>query len=363
MLSRTFSRSLLALGSIAALSASLFIGCGNGIGNSYGTITTYAGTGEFGYTGDGGKATSAKLYDPYCLTLDASGNLFIGDYGNNTIRKVDASSHIITTYAGTGVEGYAGDGGPASSAQLYAPMGCAIGPDGDLYFTDRGNRVIRKVDHTTSIITTAGGPYSFPTTLAFDHAGNLYIADKTHIRRVNRATNLMVTIAGNGSLTYSGDGGAATNAGIGLPAGFAFDAADNIYFSDPQNGSVRRIDKNTGIITAYAGTGVLPKPNDVVGLDHDATQAQLTSPRGLAFGPDGSLYIADASSARILRVQAGTGILQSVVGAGENKYDGDGGPSAHAHLHDPADILFDSAGNLYIADNFNAAVRKVTPFH
>ena len=224
-----------------------------------GVITTVAGKGKSGSSGDGGPATQAALDDPSGLAIDGSGNLYIADTGNDRVRRVDAATGLITTVAGTGEEGFSGDGGPATQAALDEPHGLAFGGAGNLYIADTGNDRVRRVDAATGLITTVagtgeegfsgdGGPATQaaldePHGLAFGGAGNLYIADtgNDRVRRVDAATGLITTVAGTGEEGFSGDGGPATQAALDEPSGLAFDGAGNLYIADTRNSRVRRV--------------------------------------------------------------------------------------------------------------------------
>ena len=202
------------------------------------------------------------------------GDLFIADQNNSRIRRVDAATGIITTVAGNGVSGYGGDGGPATSASLYQPTGVAVDAAGNVFITDRGNNRVRKVDAATGVITTVagtgtngysgdGGPatgadLAYPTAVAVDAAGDLFIVDlgNSRIRRVDAATGIITTVAGNGMQAYGGDGGPATGASLNYPLDVAVDAAGNVFIADYVNHRVRRVDAATGVIATVAGTGV-----------------------------------------------------------------------------------------------------------
>src|SRR5204863_478114 len=217
------------------------------IAGATGVITTVAGNGVLGFAGDGGAATNASLNSPASVAQDASGNLYIAEYANHRIRKVTAATGIITTVAGNGINTFAGDGGAATSASLSHPNGVALDAGGNLYIADLGNERIRKVAAATGIITTVAGNgvISFagdggaatsasltrPTGVALDASGNLYIADNVNhrIRKVDAATGIITTMAGNGNPTFAGDGGAATSASVYVPTGVALDASGNLY--------------------------------------------------------------------------------------------------------------------------------------
>ena len=334
--------------------------------NPKGVITTAAGVGHPGYSGDGGAATAAQLNSPYGVTADDAGNLYIADWGNRRIRRVDASSGNISTVAGTGVFGGDGDGGAATAAQLNFPAGAAVDSEGNLYIADMRNQRIRKVD-TAGVITTVAGngtrgysgdggaataaQLNDPRGAAVDGAGNLYIADwnNRRIRKVD-AKGVITTVAGGGKLSGSrAEGAAATEARLGQVYGAAVDAAGNLYIAD--GGSrIRKVDA-TGVITTVAGS----RTSDYSGDGGAATAAQLNSPRGVAADDSGNIYIADAGSSRIRKVDK-AGVITTVAGTRDI---GDGGAAAAARLNSPHGLAADGAGNLYIADWNNRRIRKV----
>jgi len=335
-----------------------------------GIITTVAGNGTSGYSGDGGSATQASLYDPMGVAVDSTGNIYIADSYNHRIRKVDPSG-IITTVAGNGSYGYSGDGGPATSAMLDYPGGVAVDPAGNLYIADTGNHCLRKVDPSGRITTVAGnGSYGYsgdggpatsamldyPGGVAVDTSGNIYIADEYNerIRKVD-PSGMITTVAGNGSPGYSGDGGPAVDADINNPYGVAVDSTGNLYIADYGNNRVRKVD-SSGRITTVAGNGTWAPLGDG-GL---ATDAGLRYPSGIAVDSSGDLFIADCWHHRIRKVDP-SGRITTVAGNGSKGYSGDGGPATSAKLYYPRGVAVDSAGNLYIADSGNGCIRKVDP--
>ncbi len=371
------------------LLATALFGCGGSNNtttlrtSSLGTITTVAGNGVTGYSGNGGLATSAELNQPDCAVMDSAGNLYIGDGVTNTIRKVAAGTGIISAYAGNGAAGYSGDGGPATAASMYGPEACALDSTGNLYVADVGNNVIRKITASTGIITTvagdgygsgcAGGGFGgdgglatkaqlfCPDGVVVDAAGDLFISDHNNqrVREVNGTTGIITTIAGNGQNGVYSAGGPATGALVSSPSQLALDASGNLYIAEVS--VVAKLNLATGMISTVAGgsTQLTANLNDL-GDGGPATQAMFGGAGGVALDAAGNIFIADGGSNRVRKVTVSTGIITTVVGTTEG-YSGDGGPAADAQLHAPKGLFFDASGNLYIADTYNSVVRKVTP--
>jgi RHS repeat-associated protein len=338
---------------------------------STGVIVTLTGNGDGGSLGDGGKATSAQVYSPSAVAVDSAGNLYIADSFNDRVRKITASTGIITTVAGNGTNGYSGDDGPAADAELSEPSGIALDSAGNIYIADELNSVIRKVSVASGIITTVagtgeagyqgdGGPatvaeLAYPAGVAVDGSGNIYIADSDNnaIRKVTVSTGLITTVAGNGSAGYSGDGGLAINATLNYPGALALDSAGNLYIADSSNHVIRKVTISTGVISTVAGTGWPSYCCD----GGPALDAQLHFPSGIAVDSTGNIYIADTDNNRIREVTVSSGNINTI--AGSNSYSGDGGPATSALLNFPSGVVPDSSGNLYIADYDNCRVRKV----
>ncbi len=333
-------------------------------------ITTIAGNGNGGYSGDGNIATLASLWVPASVVIDKFGNKYIADTYNNCVRKVTIQG-IITTYAGAVSEGmgYSGDGGLAVLAQLNGPNGLAIDSIGNLYISDCNNFCIRMVNTKGIITTIAGGGFSgvgdgglatnaqlqYPTGIVLDKSGNLYIADWSdqRIRKVSK-TGFITTVAGIGIAGFSGDGNAATSAKLNYPAGVAVDNNGNLYISDYQNSRIRKVNSN-GIITTIAGNGT----NGFSGDGGGATFSVLNSPYGITVDANGNVYFSDQINYRIRKINT-NGIITTVAGNGSYGFGGDGGKATSALLANPYGVALDFAGNLFIVDHDNNVIRQVT---
>jgi sugar lactone lactonase YvrE len=363
-----------------------------------GAVTTIAGTEKGGFSGDGGAATDAQVQFPSGIVLDAKGNLYVADSNNNRVRKVDRDG-IITTVAGTGVSGFSGDGGGATAARLDTPVGLAVDGAGNLYIADHGNNRVRRVDAKGVIATVAGsgaagpGPgrvatkveLSAPEALAVDGQGNLYVSEFLHARVVKISrTGQLAVVAGTGIAGYSGDGRRAGVAQLSAPAGLAFDSGGNLLIADYGNRVIRKVDP-AGVITTIPAS----------------VKARLHDPVGLA-SRGGDLYVADAGDARVVRIRASgslsvvatrvapayllldgaarldmsdfvdhrikqidvsntgrPGVISLVAGTGTAGFSGDGGPATKARLNVPYGLAMDARGNLYFSDRENNRVRRV----
>lgn len=396
-------------------------GCTPPSGETSGFIYTLAGYGESpgnpgtaGYNGDKIAATAAELDYPYDLAVDIAGNLFIDDPGNSRIREVSCvtttggggactastgqTAGDIYTVAGNGTAGYNGDQQPATSAELYGPSGVAVNNYGDLFIVDGDNVLVRWVpcevstlrttlhclsyQRTYGYIYTVAGSYGtlgysnnvpatdvmldYATKTASDSAGNIYIADTYNcvVREVSASTGEISTFAGTpGTCEYGGgDGGPATSAYLNYPYGVAVDSLDNVYIADSHNCLIREV--SGGTISTFAG--VSPTAGPTCGYSGDggaATSAQLSYPTGVAVDSAGNVYIAEVGNSIVRKVTVNSGTISTfagnrILGAG---YSGDNGPATKAQLDYPTDVAVDSAGNVYIADEYNSRIRKVNP--
>ena len=282
-----------------------------------GIITTIAGTGEAGYAGDGGLAAAALMREPFMCAFDSQGNLYVAEATNHCVRRVDAATGRIATVAGNGDQGYSGDGGPAVEATMDQPYSLQVDGNGDIYIVDRLNSVIRKVDAATGIITT---------------------------------------VAGTGEAGYSGDGGPGTAAMLREPNDCFLDRRGGLLIADIQDQRIRRLDLVTGIITTFAGNGEKARGGD----GSPALQASILGARAVCMDSRGNTYIAEREGNGVRKVDA-NGIMSTFAGTGERGYDGDGGPAITATWGAPKAIRCDSRDNVIVVDTENHAIRRIDP--
>jgi len=337
-------------------------------------IATAVGTGEKGFAGDGGPANAALLNGPFDIAFDAAGNLYFSDTFNNRIRRVAAGSGIIATVAGSGDKGYSGDGGPATAAALNEPYGIVVDRAGNIFIADRLNRRVRRIDAASGIITTSagtgeaaysgdGGPaaeagLAEPNGLAFDAAERrLYIADVAdhRVRVIDLASGTIATFAGTGKGEHSGDGGPARDAGVFGARAVKLGVDGTFYILERQGSSLRAVDPATGIITTIAGTGARGYSGD----GGPALAAVFDAPKEMAIDRDGSLIIVDTENHAIRRIDRASFIVSPLAG-GHKGGDGDGGPATAAGLDRPHGAVVGPDGAIYIGDTNNHRIRKVT---
>ncbi|CAI2719302.1 NHL domain-containing protein [Nitrospina watsonii] len=337
-----------------------------------GMLTNVVGTGVSGYSGDKGPANRATLKVPAGLTFDKQGNLYIADRENHVVRKVDTNG-IITTVAGTGSAGYSGDKGPATEAQLDLPSDMAVDNAGNLYISDRSNNVIRKVTPDGIITTYAGtGDDGYngdnmpalranldkPFGLTVDNAGNLYIADRgnNRIRKVDAESGLISTIAGDGGFFFIGDNGPAYRASIAGPTDVAVDDEGNVYIADRNNNRIRKVN-TLGMIRTVMGTG----QQDYNGDSEVARETNLHLPFAIALDTNGDLLVVDRSHYRIRKMFQKGSRVETLAGNGVKNFAGDNGPATGAKLEFPHGIAVDDEDNIIFADKGNYRIRKIDP--
>ncbi len=336
-------------------------------------ISTYAGTGFSGFGADGGSATSTAMTTPIHTAMDASGNIYYSDYTNNRVRKISTSG-IVTTVAGNGTPGYSGDGTPATTAAIHNPAGIAIDASGNLFITDYLGYEIRKVN-TSGIISTVAGTGAAgygadgiaATSSAINHCwgvttdatGNVYFSDRYNhvIRKVNTA-GIISTIAGTGTLGYSGDGGPATAAKLDEPLDLLFDQSGNLLFTEGANNIVRKIAPD-GTISTLAGNGTAGFGGD--GSPATSATVEFNVPVGICLDAAGNIYISDYSNNRVRRISASTSIISTIAGTGAAGYNGDGIAPTTATLKNPQGVAIYGTNDLYICDANNYRIRKIDP--
>jgi sugar lactone lactonase YvrE len=341
------------------------------------TITTYAGNGLIGFAGDNDIASNAEVSNPMGLNFDLSGNLLI--CANVLIRKVNVATTIISTIAGSDTatnQGGNGDGGPALAADMFDPYAICIDKAGNYYIADYYYSEVRKVDILSGIIDTFagcriagnsgdGGPAkkakfgSGISSICIDTMHNyMYISDEWNhrVRRVDMSTGIIDAFAGTGINSYSGDSGLAINATFSRILGVCTDQFGNVYIGDWDNARIRKVDFVTGIVTTIAGNGTTGYSGDN-GL---AINANISKPTAICIDKDGNLYFSDETNQRVRKVESSTGIITTVAGNGTAGFSGDGNAAVNASLNHPSGICIDSSYNLFVSDFNNHRVRKIT---
>jgi DNA-binding beta-propeller fold protein YncE len=338
-------------------------------------ISTMVGTGQAGYSGDGGPAAQACLNNPFDVAFDRAGNLYLSDAVNHCIRRVDAGTGIIATVAGRGEAGYSGDGGRATGALLDEPYGIVLDANGNLYFADRLNRRVRRVD-TRGVIPTIAGPgepasdgdggpagragLAEPNGVALDATGaRLFIADVAahRVRVVDLARGTIASFAGNGEARHAGDGGPAAQAGIFGARAVQVAPDGTVYILERQGSTLRAVDPRSGVIRTVAGTGARGYDGD----GGDALAATLNAPKEFAVDADGNLLIVETETHVIRRIDARTRIVATIAGNGRHGGEGDGGPATRAGLARPHGVAVGPDGAILIGDTENHRIRKLVP--
>lgn len=334
------------------------------------SLVTIAGTGVTGSGGDGGPGTAATLFAPTGITVDGAGNIYFTDGSNHRVRKVTPSGQI-TAFAGTGRLGNTGDGGAAIDASMNSPTGIVADGAGNVYISDTGNHRVRKISTDGRITTIAGTGrndfggdggqaldafFSSPSGLALDGSGNLLIVDRGNfrVRKLNLATGVINTVAGNGLAEFDGDGGLATEASLYVPAGVAVDAAGNIYICDQGHQRIRRVSASDNKIRTIAGNGMAGYNGDGIA----AESASLNNPFFMAVDSAGDLYIADQSNHRVRKVNVSSGLISTVAGTGISGSAGEPSSPIAVQLASPTGVAIDATGQLFVADRLNHRIRR-----
>lgn len=337
-------------------------------------IYTVAGSGSVDYYADNIQATDAGIVATGAIALDQSGNIYIADMYHNRIRKVDAFTGIITTIAGTGVGGYNGDNISATSAQIHYPMSVAVDEIGNVYFGDYSNNRVRKIDISTGLISTIAGTgvYGYngdsiiataakiteTTGIALDASGNIYFSDlgNSRIRKIDMSSGYIYSIAGTGINGYNGDTISALTAKLNFPHGIDVDIDGNIFIADKENNRIRKIDISSGMIYTVAGSGVYDIYN---GDNIPATTAKFRYPNSVAVDESGNIYISDQNNNMIHKVIKSSGLIFTIAGTGSNNYTPDGAIAETSSISEPRGVAIDACGNVYISEYNSRKIRKV----
>ncbi len=336
------------------------------------SVRTLAGTGDAGFSGDGGPGVEARLANPYGVEIGPDAALYVCEVDNHRIRRLDLQTGTISTVVGNGRAGYSGDGGPALAASLDEPYEVRFDGAGNMYFVEMRNQIVRRVDGETNIISTVagngtrgfsgdGGPatkaqLSQPHSIALDGSGRLYIADigNHRVRRVNLATGLIETFAGTGERGATPAIAPLKGTPLNGPRTMAFDKNGDMFLALREGNAVFRIDMKSETLHHIAGTG----EKGYAGDGGPARKALLSGPKGIAVGPNHGVFIADTESHTIRRIDLKTGVITTVVGDG-SRHDGPGGAPLRCGLARPHGVFVDSAGRVYIGDSENHRVRQL----
>ncbi|HVJ67478.1 MAG TPA: hypothetical protein VM510_05805 [Caulifigura sp.] len=354
-----------------ALSIGLAFGVWMASAVSAAEVKTFAGTGQKGYSGDGGPALAAQIEQPYGLVTGPDGALYVCEITNHVIRRIDRKTGVITTVAGQGgKKGYAGDGGPATKALLFEPYEVRFDAAGNMFFVEMKNEIVRRVDAKTGVISTVagtgkpgfsgdGGPATQaqlkqPHSIALDSAGNIYICDIANhrIRKVDAKSGIITTFAGTGEKKPTPDGASLEGTPLNGPRTLDFDGKNSLYLALREGNAVYRVDLDTKKLTHLAGTG----KKGFSGDGADARKAELSGPKGIALAPNGDVYLADTESHTIRVIRKATGFIETVVGDGKLG-DGPDGDPLKCRLARPHGVFVDSTGKVYIGDSENHRVR------
>lgn len=335
-------------------------------------IATFAGTGQAGYSGDGGQATAAQLNQPFGVVRGPDGALYFCDTNNHTIRRI-APNGTITTVAGSGKKGYVGDGGAATKAELNEPYEVRFDRRGNLFFVERMNHLVRRVDAKTKIITTVAGTgqagfagdggaatkamLNQPHSIQFDRAGNLYICDilNHRIRKIDAKTNVISTFAGTGEKAPTPDGAKIAGTPLNGPRALDFDRDGNLWLALREGNAVYKLDLKAGTIHHIAGTG----KSGFTGNGGPAKQATLSGPKGLSIAPDGNVYLADTESHSIRMIDVRKQTIELIAGTGQ-KGDGPDGDPFGCKMARPHGVFVDRDGRIYVGDSETHRVRVIT---
>ena len=337
-------------------------------------VETIAGVGRTGFAGDGGPAQAAHISGPFGVVVGPNGGLYVCEIGNHVVRRIDLQTGIATTAAGSGKKGFAGDGGPATAALCNEPYEVRFDADGNMFFVEMQNHLVRRVDAKTNVATTIagtgaagfsgdGGParaaeLRSPHSIALDGAGGLYIADigNHRVRRVDLKTGMIDTIGGTGARAKAADGAPLRGTPLDGPRAIDFSDASSMWLALREGNAVYRVDLTAGVLHHVAGTGT----SGYAGNGGPARDALLSGPKGIAVGPDGDVYLADTESHTIRVVRTKTGRIETIVGDG-TAGSGPDGVGAKCRLGRPHGVFVDSRGRVYIGDSDNHVVRRATP--